>query len=124
MNDTAVHSTKCLLVDIAARDDRAAWDVTAAQGFRQRDDIRFEIPVLEAEHLSCSSEPALDFVGNKEGAIFPAKLLCAREKGITWRLATLSLHWFEDEGSNIALGQVALERRDVIECNPRVPFVH
>ena len=124
MNDAAIHSTKRLLVDIAARDDRAAWDVTTAQRFRERDDIRFEIPMLEAEHLSGASEPALDFVRNKEGAIFPAKLLRAREKGITRRLATLSLHWFDDEGSNIALGQLVLERRDVIECNPRVPLVH
>src|SRR5438874_13672855 len=115
MNHAAIHSTKRLLINIAPGHDGAAGDVTAAQGLRERDDIRFEIPMLEAEHLSCSSEPALDFVGNKEGAIFPAKLLRARENGITRRLATLSLHWFDDAGSHIALGQLVLEPRDVIE---------
>src|SRR6266404_3730073 len=103
MNDAAIHSTKGLLINITPGDDGAARDVTAAQCFRERDDIRFKIPMLEPEHLSGAPEAALDFVGNKERAIFPAKLLRAREKRLARRFATSALDWLDYECGNIAL---------------------
>src|SRR6478752_7682352 len=124
MNYATVHPTKRLLVNVAPGNDRAARDVTAAQRFRQRDDIRFKVPMLEPKHLAGPPQTTLHFVANEKCAIFPAQGLRALEEICSGGLTTLALHRFDHECGDIALRQLALERCDVIERNTRIPFVH
>ena len=62
MHDTTVHPAEGLLVNVAPGHNRAARHVAAAQGLRERDDVRLEVPMLEPKHLAGSSETGLDFV--------------------------------------------------------------
>src|SRR6516165_3030029 len=122
MNYATVHSTKCLLVNVAPGNDRAARDVTAAQCFRQSNDVGLEVPMLEPKHLAGSPQTTLDFVANEKCAVFPAKSLSAGEEICGGRFTTFALHRFDHERSNISFRQLALERSDVIQRNPSVPF--
>src|SRR6266567_4174967 len=124
VNYTPVHSTECLLVNVAPRDDCPARDVTATQGFRQRDDVRFKVPVLEPEHLAGPPETTLNFVANEKCAVFATEFLRAREEICCGRFTTFTLHRFNDERSDITFSELALERSDVIQGNARVPLIH
>src|SRR4030095_7738266 len=124
MNYATVHPTKRLLVNVAPGNDRAARDVATAQRFRQRDDIRFKVPMLEPKHLAGPPQTTLHFVANEKCAIFPAKGLRAWEKVCGGRFAPFALHRFDDEGGDITFRQFALERSDVVQRNTSVPFVH
>src|SRR5215468_3198453 len=124
MNYAPVHSTKRLLVNVTPGNNRAAGDVATAQRFCERDDVGLKVPMLESKHLAGSSQTALNFVANEKCAIFPAKSLRAREEIRRRGFATFALYRFDDKGGDIAFCQFALERRDVIQRNTRVPFVH
>src|SRR5437764_5869968 len=124
MNDTPVHSTKCLLVNVASADDRPARHVTTAQGFGQRDDVGLEVPMLESKHFAGPSQTALNFVANEKCAVFAAELLRAREEICGWRFAPFALHRLDDKSGDIAFGQLALERGDVIQRNAGIPLIH
>ena len=80
--------------------------------------------MLEPEHLAGSSETALHFVANEKCAVFAAEILRAREKICRWRFAPFALHRFDDESGNIAFGQLALERGDVIQRDACIPLIH
>ena len=102
VNDAAVHPRKSFLVDFAPADDRARRHVTAAQRFRQRDDVRLQIPVLEPEHLAGPTETGLHFIRNQQRPIFAAKLLRAREEIALGCLATFTLDRLDHEPSHVA----------------------
>ncbi|MEY2493434.1 MAG: hypothetical protein QOH24_2385, partial [Verrucomicrobiota bacterium] len=77
MDNATVHSTERFLVNLAPGHNRAARDVTAAQAFRQGDDVWLQVPMLEAEHFPRAAKSGLDFVANQQRAVPPAKFLGA-----------------------------------------------
>src|ERR1700730_12098748 len=102
MHDTSIHSAESFLINFETRYDSAARHVTAAQGFRQRDDVRLDVPMLEAKHLSGAAKSGLHFVGNEERAILAAKFLRAHKKICLGRFAAFALHRFDHEGRDVA----------------------
>ena len=80
--------------------------------------------MLEPEHLPGSSQAALDFVANEKCAVFAAEFLRAGEEICRWRFTAFALHRLDDESSDIAFGQLALEGCDVIQGDAPVPLIH
>src|SRR5205807_9079508 len=97
MNNATVHSAEGFLINLAPGHDRPAGDVAAAQTFRQGDDVRLQIPVLEPEHFPGPSKSSLDFVANEQRPVLSAKLLSALEEVRLRRLAAFSLDGFDDK---------------------------
>src|SRR5438477_9389656 len=108
MDDAAVHSRKCFLINVAPGHDRAARDVSAAERLRQSDDVRFQIPVLEAEHLSSATESGLDFIGNEQRAVFATELLRPNKEIGLRCLAAFALDGFDHERRDIARTQLSI----------------
>src|SRR4029077_18674499 len=102
MHDTAIHSAKSFLIDFAPRYDCSAGDVTAAQGLCQRDDVRLEVPMMEAKHLSGAAKSRLHFIGNEERAVLAAKFLRAHKKICLGQFAAFALHRLDHEGRDVA----------------------
>ena len=73
VDDATVELIEGLLVDVPAGDDGAHGDVAAAEGLGQGDDVRLEVPMLEAEPFSRATQAALDLVGDEEGAMLAAE---------------------------------------------------
>ncbi len=123
MDHATIHPAEGLLVNLASRHDRAAGDIAAAQGLGQGNDVRLEIPMLEAKHLAGASEAGLDFVANQKGAVFSAKLLGAVKEIAARIIHALALYRLDDEGGDIAFRQFALKgRRDHrARCGHRIP---
>src|ERR1700720_1122463 len=115
MHDAAIHSAKSFLINFATRYDCAAGDVTAAQGFCQRDDVRLEVPMLEAKHLSGAAKSSLHFIGNEERAVLAAKLLRAHKKICLGQSAAFALNRFDHEGSDVARTQLSIQRIDIVK---------
>ena len=124
MHHAAIHPAESLLVDVAPRHDRAARDVAAAQGFGERDDVRFQVPMLEAEHLAGASEAGLDFIADEERSVFPAKLLRANKKVAARIIHSLALHRLDDESRDITFRQLLFEGGDVIERDSSIESLH
>src|SRR5438105_15482549 len=108
MHDAAVHSRKCFLISLAPGHDRATRDVAAAQCFRKGDDVRLEVPVLEAEHFSGAAESGLDFVGNEERAVLAAKFLRPRKEICPRGLAALALNGFNHERRHVTPAKLSI----------------
>src|ERR1700722_13663329 len=115
MNHAPVHARKCLLINVAPGNDRAARDVTAAQSFREGDDVRLEIPVLKSKHLPGSTESSLDFIGNQKRAVFATELLRATEKIGLRSLAAFPLHGLDHERGDLARPGLRFQPFDVVE---------
>src|SRR5580700_7512119 len=108
MNDATVHSRKCFLVNVAPGDNRTARHIAATQRLRQRDDVRFQIPMLESEHFSSATEPGLHFIRNQKRAVLAAKLLRAREEISLGSLAAFALNGLDHERRDIARTQLSI----------------
>src|SRR4029077_16518908 len=74
-HNAAGHAAERLLINFAPRNDCAAGYVTAAQCFREGDDVGLQIPMLESEHLARSTKARLDFIRNQQCAVFSTKFL-------------------------------------------------
>src|SRR5436189_6242340 len=79
--------------------------------------------MLKSEHLSGSPKAALHFIANQNCTVFPAKLLRARKEIGDGRFATFALNRFDDESGDVAFREFALERRNAIESDARVPLM-
>src|ERR1043166_5283714 len=108
MHNAAVHSRKSFLVNVAPGDDRAARDVTAAQCFCERDDVRFQVPMLKAEHFSGAAKSGLNFIGNEKRSVFAAKLLRARKEIRFGSLAAFTLNSLDHERGDVARSQLSI----------------
>src|SRR2546422_865130 len=108
MNNAPIHSRKRFLVNLAPRHNRSAWHIAAAQRFRERDDVRFQIPMLESEHFSRATEPGLHFIGNQECSVFTAKLLRSNKEIGLRSLTAFSLNGFDHEGDDVARAQLSI----------------
>src|SRR5262249_12585807 len=106
MHYTPVHARKCFLVNVAPRDDGAAWHVTSAQTLRDRDDVRLQIPMLKTKHLAGASEPRLHFVINEQCSEFAAKLLAPHKEIRFRRLAAFALNGLDNKRRHIATTQL------------------
>src|SRR6202011_2588869 len=109
MHDAAIHPAESFLINLAPRYDRAARHISAAQCFRERDDVRFEIPMLETKHFTGATQPGLHFIGNQERPVWAAKLLGPLEKIAFGRLTTLALHRLDHECGHITRAQLAIQ---------------
>ena len=65
------------LVDGAAGDDRRAGHVAAAQRLRHGDDVRLEVPMLEAPPACRAAEAGLHFIADEQRAVSAAETLGA-----------------------------------------------
>src|ERR1044072_5840930 len=108
MNDATVHSRKSFLVNVAPGDDRATRHVAAAQCFCERDDVRFQVPMLKAEHFSSAAKSSLNFIRDEERSVFPAKLLRARKEICFRSLAAFALNGLDHECSDIFGSQLSI----------------
>src|SRR5437762_12483373 len=108
MDDATVHSRKRFLINIAPGHDRAARDVSSAERLRQSDDVRLELPMLETKHFSSATQSGLDFIGNKQCAVFAAKLLGVDKKIRFGCLAVFALHRFDHERGDLARTQLSI----------------
>src|SRR5437867_8540772 len=108
MHHATVHSRKRFLINLAPGYDRAAWDVAAAQRFRQCDDVRFQIPMLETEHFSGAAKSGLHFVGNEERTVLAAKFLRPRKEICPRSLAALALNGFDHERGHVTRAKLPI----------------
>ena len=108
MNNAPIHSRKRFLVNLAPGHNRSAWHIAAAQRFRERDDVRFQIPMLESEHFSGATEPGLHFIGNEQRAVLATKFLRAREEIGIRCLAAFPLNGFDHEGDDVTRAQLSI----------------
>ena len=111
VDDATVHPAEGLLINVAPRDNRAARDVAAAQSLRQGDDVRLQVPMLEAKHLAGAPEAGLDFVADEKRAVFSAKLLGPIKEIALRDIDAFALDRLDDEGGDVAFRQLAFERR-------------
>src|SRR6266496_5451673 len=65
------------------------------------DNVRLNIVMLRCEHLARPSHPALNFVSDKQNAMFVADSTQAIQKSFwRWHIAAFTLNRFDDYGSN------------------------
>src|SRR6266567_9119219 len=102
MDHATIHPAESLLINLAPRHNRAARHVAAAQRLGQRDDVRLEIPMLEAKHFPGAAKSGLHFIGNEQRPVFAAKLLRANEEIGLRRFTALALNSLNDEGRDVA----------------------
>src|SRR5207245_9882856 len=101
-------SPKHIMIQLAPGYERAARDVAAAQCFRNGDDVRFQIPMLETEHFSGAAKSGLDFVGNEERAVLAAKFLRPRKEIRSRGLAALALNGFDHERGHVTRAKLSI----------------
>src|SRR3954462_13357936 len=101
----------------ARHEERADRDVAARERLRDRDEIRFEAPVLEGEHPARSPEPGHHLVDAEERPVAAAQLLGALEVPVGRQMDSLPLHRFDDEERDVLTAQLLLEPFEVSEWN-------
>src|SRR5260370_26780934 len=124
MTVAAVYARNRLLINLAPGHDRANRNVAAAQCFREGDDIRLEVPMLEAEHFSGASKSGLHFVRNEESAVLAAKFLRPRKEIRPRGLAALALNGLDHERGHVTRAKLSIQFIDVVERHPRVETLH
>src|SRR5260370_25858395 len=95
------HAKKIPEKNVAPRGAGAAGDVPAAERLRQRDNVRLQVPMLEAKHFPRATKPGLHLVGNQKRSIFAAKLLRANKEIGLRRFAALPLNGLDDKRRDI-----------------------
>jgi len=105
MDDTAIQLAEGFLVNVPAGGDGADGDVPAAEGLGEGDDVGLEVPMLEAEPFAGPAEPALDLVGNEEGAMLAAEGLDLDEEIAGGIFDAFALDGLEDDGGDVAAGE-------------------
>ena len=120
VDDAAVHAREHALVNFAAGADGGGGHVAAAEGFREGDDVRVEVPMLEGEHFAGAAEAGLHLVADEERAVFAAERLGLRQEIVARDEDALALHGLGDEGRDVARAQFRLE---VVRgrCSGRAP---
>src|SRR6476660_9853896 len=108
VHNAAIHAAKRLLINFAAGDNCAARHVTAAQRFREGDDVGLQIPMLESEHLTRSTEAGLDFIRDQQRSVFAAKFLGTNKEIRLWRLTAFALNGLDDKRRHIACAQLPI----------------
>src|SRR6266581_4117330 len=104
MHNATVHSAECFLINLAPRNDRAAWHVAAAQRLCESDNVRLQIPMLEAEHFTGAAKSGLHFIRDQQCPIFTAKLLRANKEIGLRRFAAFALDRLNDKSRNVPRG--------------------
>ena len=113
VSDATVEAREDALINRAAHDDGGAGDVTAGEGLGEGDDIGVEIPVLKAEPFSGATESGLNFIGDKEGAVFSAELLSGGEVNVRRVFDSFALNGFKNESGDIAGAELGFEIGEV-----------
>src|SRR5438876_10717656 len=108
MNNATVHAGKGFLINVASRDDRAARDITATQSFRERDNVRLEVPMLKPKHFAGATESGLHFIGNQKRSVLATKFLRAHEEIGLRCLAAFALHRLNHEPSDVARTELSI----------------
>src|ERR1051325_8901799 len=80
--------------------------------------------MLESEHFAGATQASLHFIGDQEGAVFPAKLLCAWEEIGVGCLAAFALNCLNRECSHVAPTQLSIQRIEIIEWHARIEAFH
>src|SRR5262249_10437723 len=124
VNNAAIHSRKSFLVNVPPGHDRAAWHIAATQSFRERDNVWFQIPMLESEHLSSAPKTGLDFIGNQKCSVFTTKFLCTNKEIGLRSLTPFPLNGLDHESRHIARSQLSIQLVDIIERDARVESFH
>src|SRR5439155_8447653 len=94
------------------------------QGLCQRDDVRLQVPMLEAKHFASAAESGLHFIGNQQCSVFAAKLLRADKEIGVGRFAAFPLNRLNDKSCNVARTQLSIQRFDIFKRHTRIETFH
>src|SRR3954447_12272247 len=103
MHHAPIHPAERFLVNIAPGHNRGARNKSAAQTFCNRDDVRLQIPMLKAEHLSGPAQTSLNFIGDEQRSVFSTQFLSPNEEVGLRGPAAFSLHGLDHERRDVAL---------------------
>src|SRR5262249_49422001 len=87
-------------------------------------DVRFQIPMLESEHLARSAEAGLNFIRDQQRSVFATKFLCTNKEIGLRRLAAFTLNSLDDKGRHVARTQLPVQLSDVIKRHACVEAFH
>ncbi len=77
--------------------------------------------MLEPEPFSGAAQGGLDFIGDEEGAVFPAEFLGGGEVIVGWVLYPFALDRLKDEGGDIAGAKFRLEVGEIAKFDETSP---
>ncbi len=101
--------------DTVGHEDGAHGDEAPGQGLGHRDDVRLEVPVLEAEELPGSPESGLHLIEHEERSVRSAELLSLSPVLRRGHVDALALDGLDDEGGDVAVLQRTAQGLEVAE---------
>jgi hypothetical protein len=102
MYHRAIHAIEDPAKNLLSGKDSAYWYESPRQGLGEQHHVRFNIPVLDCEETTSTSDSGLNFVSHKQGFIFAAKLCCLSEVVVGRHINALALYGLDDEGGDRA----------------------
>ena len=115
MHHRLVHAVEHFCKNLLLQQHDAYRHVSAGKPLGEEQHVGLDAPVFYGEEAAGPPEPGLDFVGDEQRPIFPAKFVGGSEIIGRGHVDALALDRLDAERGDVALFQRALEREKIVE---------